>query len=102
MYGSSANRIHQHCLDALFLKVRDEGATTCKLANSAPIELPSAMQMAYLLATRMTPHFPYCSDKLSRLAMLSELFECHSTHRTGSLAEGGRLARFLRGWLALV
>jgi|SRR5215471_9169628 len=57
-------------------------AMTCKLANSS--DTPS----------------PLSSDKLSRLALPSELIECHYPRGIRRLAEGGRLAPILRGRLA--
>jgi len=57
---------------------------------------------SYPLVIPLTRHSPFHSDKLSRLAPLAELFECHSTYRIGGLAECGRMAPFLRGRLALI
>src|SRR5262249_50026268 len=57
-------------------------AMTCKLANSSD------------------PPSPLSSDKLSRLALPSELIECHYPRGIRRLAEGGCLAPILRGRLA--
>jgi hypothetical protein len=52
--------------------------------------------------TPLTRHFPYCSDKLSRLAPPSKSIVCRSHHGIRSLAEGGPLAPVLLRRLALV
>ncbi len=45
----------------------------------------------------LTRHSLYHSDKLSRLALPSELIECHSPCEIRSLARCGRLAPMLPG-----
>src|SRR5262245_10097318 len=80
-----ANRSLQHTSS----KCATKGATACNLADSAPIEPPSTKQNSLSPRYRMTRHSPYRGNKLSRLALPSELIECHSPSRIRSLAKAG-------------
>jgi hypothetical protein len=54
--------------------------------------IPTGVRQPANSPSPLTRHFPYHCDKLSLLALTSELVERHSPCGIRSLAEGGRLA----------
>src|SRR5262245_43606860 len=82
---------------AFLLQILKNPYSFASSARSADVK-----RTVYLLATRMTRHSHYRSDKMSRFALLCELGESYSSCGIRGLAEGARAAPILRRCLAVI